>query len=771
MVGSRELGSGSYVAYQWRKLLDHFDTILQQLNQDEKFIRLGTPQYRRDDILKDALTTRGEYFDKRAAGDDQGAGEEEDNLCQLGAAVEDTCAPPVIDAEIVSLGDLVADGARMGLANSCRSDTDGEPPVRRENAREILRGMREMQQRAAQEETQRRGSEALEQREEEENMDEDLAMALDAVHLPVENDEQEQGQGMIRGGEARKEEEANQRKEQKRKRLEDEGREARKKEARERDERERKRLEDERKDAREKEAAMEREDQERKRVEEEKREAREKEAAREREEQERKRVEDEKREARENEEAREREEQERKRLEDEKREARENEEARRGVNGSGRDSRTRSGRRAKKKRRGRGVNVGRRDSRTRNVRREKRRNSAEQGARFNDCMGEIRQFGEQMQGWDNHYLQDYDNLTNEYNVLRNSVVREREEVRQMRTSLSTAAAETRAAAADADQAAAVGALEEKFVGFLDTVGEKLKDMVEQAVERASCGAAKELQKEKEKASEERRAAEARRRAGVQTGQSTGAEKWRAEAERKKEEEKRRKEEARLEGESKKEEEKRRKEEEERIEAERKKEEGKRRKEEEARIEAERKKEEEKRQKEEEARLEEERKKEEKKRQKEGEARLEEERKKEDEKRQKEEEVRIEEERNKEEEKRQKEGEARLEEDRKKEEDARKRADGEAAKVAEETRKKAAEERPKAAERRAGPRNVSGADKKSDAEARGSKIQVVVEEKEIGVHKCDTHEQQNFQVKVQLKNSAAKEKALGLSVGSIAAGGV
>ncbi|CAI5506516.1 unnamed protein product [Closterium sp. Naga37s-1] len=107
--------------------------------------------------------------------------------------------------------------------------------------------------------------------------------------------------------------------------------------------------------------------------------------------------------------------------------------------------------------------------------------SSEQGVRFSECMAEIRQFGSQMHGWDVRYLQDYDDLTHEYQVLKDSVVREREELVQLRTAFSTSAAEARAAAADAGRAAAavaVGALQEKLVGFSETFGENLKGVVE-----------------------------------------------------------------------------------------------------------------------------------------------------------------------------------------------------------------------------------------------------------------------------------------------------
>ncbi|CAI5530047.1 unnamed protein product [Closterium sp. Naga37s-1] len=67
-------------------------------------------------------------------------------------------------------------------------------------------------------------------------------------------------------------------------------------------------------------------------------------------------------------------------------------------------------------------------------------------------------------------------------------------------------------------------------------------------------------------------------------------------------------------------------------------------------------------------------------------------------------------------------------------------------------------------------SASRAEEKNGAEPRGGQI-VAAKDKENGVHKCDTHEQQEFHVKVQMKNAAAKEKALGLNVGSIAARGV
>ncbi|CAI7799314.1 unnamed protein product, partial [Closterium sp. NIES-53] len=103
------VGSSSHVAYQWCKLLDHLDSILRQPNREEKLIGLETPKYRQEDILQGILTTCAEYFDKRAGGDDQGTGEE-DSLGQLGATAEDTGPPPDINAEIVALGAVVADG-------------------------------------------------------------------------------------------------------------------------------------------------------------------------------------------------------------------------------------------------------------------------------------------------------------------------------------------------------------------------------------------------------------------------------------------------------------------------------------------------------------------------------------------------------------------------------------------------------------------------------------------------------------------------------------
>ncbi|CAI7804773.1 unnamed protein product [Closterium sp. NIES-53] len=82
------------------------------------------------------------------------------------------------------------------------------------------------------------------------------------------------------------------------------------------------------------------------------------------------------------------------------------------------------------------------------------------------------------------------NLTSEYVRLNDSVLLDQAELGQLCTALSTAAARARAAAADAGRAAAaavVGALEDKFAGFIDRIGEKLKGVVEQAIEEASKG--------------------------------------------------------------------------------------------------------------------------------------------------------------------------------------------------------------------------------------------------------------------------------------------
>ncbi|CAI5533688.1 unnamed protein product [Closterium sp. Naga37s-1] len=310
-------------------------------------------------VIIPMMTSCAEYFDKLAAGDEESAGEV-DNLGHVGDAAEDTGAPPVIDAEIVALGAMLAEGARIGLANEHQSVTDGErqmmdreePPFQRRSAREILRGMREAQQRAPEDKTERRGSEALQQRGEGERMEE-LAMGFEAVHRPVENDEQEQGQGMDmrqgspnvvgeldaevqraerenrvvyqrreartkrrydQGREAREGEEANQRVEQKRMRLEDEEREERAMEGdREREERERKREEEnEREEERKVEEKRQREEEERKREEE--KAEREQEEKRQKEE-ERKR-EEEKKAEREQEDKRQRKEEERKREEE-----------------------------------------------------------------------------------------------------------------------------------------------------------------------------------------------------------------------------------------------------------------------------------------------------------------------------------------------------------------------------------------------------------------------------------------------------------------------
>ncbi|CAI5465729.1 unnamed protein product [Closterium sp. Yama58-4] len=103
-------------------------------------------------------------------------------------------------------------------------------------------------------------------------------------------------------------------------------------------------------------------------------------------------------------------------------------------------------------------------------------------------MAEIREFGLQMQGWDMRHMQDYDDITHEYHELKAEVVRERNELNQLRTAVSTSVAEARAVAADAGRAAAaaaVGALQEKLEGFFENLGVKLKSVVEQVIERSS----------------------------------------------------------------------------------------------------------------------------------------------------------------------------------------------------------------------------------------------------------------------------------------------
>ncbi|CAI5468840.1 unnamed protein product [Closterium sp. Yama58-4] len=334
---------------------------------------MGTPQYRRENILNEILTDCGKYFDNVVRGETAGEGEEEDNLDQHGPVAEDTGPPPDIDAELVAVGAMVSDGVRIRLANERQSVTDGErrlmntdePHVRRESAREILRGMREAQQRAADAKIQLSGSEAIQHRGEGESTDE-LAMALQALHLPVENDEQDQGhraecenrlvyqrraartKKYDQGREAREEVDESMREEQEHIGEEEECKREERKVEREkeekwqREEEERKR-EEARKMDREKEEKRQREEEERKREEARKVE-REKEEKRQREEEGRKREETRKVESEKEEqewkrleakerktrgkEAREKDEQKRKRLEAGGREALEREEAR-----------------------------------------------------------------------------------------------------------------------------------------------------------------------------------------------------------------------------------------------------------------------------------------------------------------------------------------------------------------------------------------------------------------------------------------------------------
>ncbi|CAI5482147.1 unnamed protein product [Closterium sp. Yama58-4] len=116
------------------------------------------------------------------------------------------------------------------------------------------------------------------------------------------------------------------------------------------------------------------------------------------------------------------------------------------------------------------------------------RASSEQRVRFIDCMAEIREFGTQMQALDSRYFQDYDDLTHENHEIKAGVVRERDELTQLRTALSASVAEARAAAADAGRAAAaaaVEALEERLQGFFENLREKLKSVVEQVIEQSS----------------------------------------------------------------------------------------------------------------------------------------------------------------------------------------------------------------------------------------------------------------------------------------------
>ncbi|CAI5519674.1 unnamed protein product [Closterium sp. Naga37s-1] len=115
---------------------------------------------------------------------------------------------------------------------------------------------------------------------------------------------------------------------------------------------------------------------------------------------------------------------------------------------------------------------------------------ADQNVRLTQCFSEIRQVGQEFAERDARYVADIAELTSEYARQKESVLLEQAELGQLRTALSTVAAAARAAAADAGRAAAaavVGALEDKFAGFIDRIGENLKGVVEQAIEEASKG--------------------------------------------------------------------------------------------------------------------------------------------------------------------------------------------------------------------------------------------------------------------------------------------
>ncbi|CAI5955016.1 unnamed protein product [Closterium sp. NIES-65] len=64
------------------------------------------------------------------------------------------------------------------------------------------------------------------------------------------------------------------------------------------------------------------------------------------------------------------------------------------------------------------------------------------------------------------------------------------------------------------------------------------------------------------------------------------------------------------------------------------------------------------------------------------------------------------------------------------------------------------------------KGASGADRKTGAESRGSEVKGAAVNKEKGVHKSDTREQQKCEVSVQLKDAAMKEKIMELNVTSI-----
>ncbi|CAI5485264.1 unnamed protein product [Closterium sp. Naga37s-1] len=300
---------------------------------------MGTPQYRREHVLAEILKDCGTYFAKVDRGEIGGEEEKVDNLDQHGPPAEDTGPPPEIDAEIVAVGALIADGVRIGLANERQSVADGErqlmdteePPIQRESAREILRGMRETQQRAAKEAIQQGGEEemiedqmmeqcpGLEDGQGSQNLGGELEEEVQRSELETrvvyQRREARTKKMYDLGREEKKterEKEENRQREEEARKREEKQVEREKEEKRQREKEERQR-EDERSAEREQEKKRQREEGERK--EEEKKVEREKEERRQREEEEQKRVEEKKTE-REKEENRQREEEARKREEE-----------------------------------------------------------------------------------------------------------------------------------------------------------------------------------------------------------------------------------------------------------------------------------------------------------------------------------------------------------------------------------------------------------------------------------------------------------------------
>ncbi|CAI7732554.1 unnamed protein product [Closterium sp. NIES-54] len=105
------------------------------------------------------------------------------------------------------------------------------------------------------------------------------------------------------------------------------------------------------------------------------------------------------------------------------------------------------------------------------------RMSADQNVLLTQCFNEILWVGQEFAERDARYVANIAKLTSEYARLKESVLLEQAKLGQLRTALLTAAAGARAAAADAGRAAAtavVGELEDKFAGFIDMIGEKLK---------------------------------------------------------------------------------------------------------------------------------------------------------------------------------------------------------------------------------------------------------------------------------------------------------